>query len=98
MIAWMIMMGLAVLLYGFCINNRYQIAYYARHAGHFCQSCYRYLMMKVGGAQRGEGYHAMYQSNDGQSLNSLLFDAPGAGDPNDGFMMGQPIVNYQQLG
>ncbi|CAB9528240.1 expressed unknown protein [Seminavis robusta] len=111
MIAWCILLGLGVLLYGFCIQHQYQIAYYARHCGHCLVGVNQWLLQKIRPSHNlHSGYAAMYASerNDAQS-SALLFDAPdnsffGAGGNNGdyhdgGFVMGQHSnQQFQSMG
>jgi hypothetical protein len=98
MVAWCILLALAVLVYGWGMNNRVYIAYYARHARHGCSSCYYWLLQKIRPNNYG-GYHALYPHNDATSLSTGLLDTPGAGDPNEGFVLGSSVnQNYPQWG
>jgi hypothetical protein len=83
MLAWCILMGLGVLLYGFCLQNKYQIAYYLRHAGHCLVSINRWLLQKVRpdfnhSHNLHSGYAAMYASERNDAQEALLFDEPNS--------------------
>jgi hypothetical protein len=111
MLAWCILMGLGVLLYGFCIQHKYQIAYYLRHFWHCLQAVNSWLIQKIrpdASHNLHRGYAAMFaqERNDAQSL---LFDNPngtmyegGGGVPDatsDGFVMGQHSgMNFHSMG
>lgn len=111
MFAWCILMGLGVLFYGFCINHRYQIAYYLRHAGHCCKivseqvayRCQRLLARLRGNDGEGTRYAPLYPE-DATSNNlhaNLLFDPPmgDMGESQDGFVFGQHSnVQFQNMG
>ena len=105
LIAWCLLMGLAVLAYGWAMNHRYQIAYYCRHLGHCLVSCQRLVVAKLRQRgwwlRRGNDYMAV-ERYDAQAMNTLIFDSPhtnpfddaGGGDntnysTDNGFVLGQ---------
>ena len=107
MFAWCILMGLGILLYGFCIQHKYQIAYYLRHCWHCLQSVNAWLIHKIrpeASHNLHRGYAAMYAQERNDAQSSLLFDAPNGTmfegpDNNDGFVMGQQSnMNFQNMG
>lgn len=82
LVAWCLLMGLAVLAYGWAMNHRYQIAYYCRHLGHCLVSCQRLVAAKlrqrgwIGGGRGGGGDYMAVERYDAQAMNTLIFDSP----------------------